>query len=62
MEAHMQNPGMQAGASRNQLGGWLHSNFYQTVLANTNPTWLFLPSANDSAGYVRTLFAGVTFR
>jgi hypothetical protein len=22
---HMQNPGVQAGASRNQLGGWLHS-------------------------------------
>ena len=25
MAAHMQNPGGQAGASRNQLGGWLHS-------------------------------------
>jgi hypothetical protein len=25
MAAHMQNPGWQAGASRNQLGGWLHS-------------------------------------
>ena len=24
MAAHMQNPGWQAGASRNQLGGWLH--------------------------------------
>lgn len=24
MAAHMQNPGVQAGASRNQLGGWLH--------------------------------------
>ena len=23
MAAHMQNPGWQAGASRNQLGGWL---------------------------------------
>ena len=23
MAAHMQNPGGQAGASRNQLGGWL---------------------------------------
>lgn len=23
MAAHMQNPGRQAGASRNQLGGWL---------------------------------------
>lgn len=23
MAAHMQNPGEQAGASRNQLGGWL---------------------------------------
>lgn len=25
MAAHMQNPGGQAGASRNQLVGWLHS-------------------------------------
>lgn len=25
MAAHMQNPGWQAGASHNQLGGWLHS-------------------------------------
>ena len=25
MSLHMQNPGWQAGASRNQLGGWLHS-------------------------------------
>lgn len=25
MAAYMQNPGWQAGASRNQLGGWLHS-------------------------------------
>jgi hypothetical protein len=25
MAAKMQNPGGQAGASRNQLGGWLHS-------------------------------------
>ena len=24
MAVHMQNPGWQAGASRNQLGGWLH--------------------------------------
>ena len=24
MAAHMQNPGGQAGASRNQLGSWLH--------------------------------------
>ena len=24
MTAQMQNPGVQAGASRNQLGGWLH--------------------------------------
>ena len=24
MTAHMQNPGVQAGASRNQLVGWLH--------------------------------------
>ena len=24
MLAHMQNPGGQAGASRNQLDGWLH--------------------------------------
>lgn len=24
MAAHMQNPGVQAGASRNQLVGWLH--------------------------------------
>lgn len=25
MAPDMQNPGWQAGASRNQLGGWLHS-------------------------------------
>ena len=25
MAAHMQNPGGQAGASRNQLGGWLQT-------------------------------------
>ena len=25
MPPHMQNPGGRAGASRNQLGGWLHS-------------------------------------
>ena len=25
MPAHMQNPGWRAGASRNQLSGWLHS-------------------------------------
>ncbi|MBA4308079.1 MAG: hypothetical protein C0429_15215 [Sphingopyxis sp.] len=25
MAAKMQNPGVQTGASRNQLGGWLHS-------------------------------------
>ena len=24
MATHMQNPGVQAGASRNQLVGWLH--------------------------------------
>ncbi len=39
MEAHMQNPGGQAGASRNQLGGWLHysltaSNWREQMLAS----------------------------
>jgi hypothetical protein len=35
MAAHMQNPGVQAGASRNQLVGWLHSP-YRIGLAGAN--------------------------
>lgn len=30
MAAHMQNPGLKAGASRNQLGGWLLSSLTAT--------------------------------
>ena len=30
MSLHMQNPAVQGGASRNQLGGWLHPSNTQT--------------------------------
>jgi hypothetical protein len=62
MEAHMKNPSVQAGASRNQLGRWLHSFFYQTKLASANPPCLALSFVIHSARYGRTLFAGVLFR
>lgn len=49
--ADMQNPGVQAGASRNQLGGWLH----QSNTAQTRQTQRLIARYCVSQSLARTL-------
>lgn len=44
MIAYKQNPGGQAGASRNQLGGWLHFSLTTLNRQEQTPACHFLPA------------------
>lgn len=44
MPLNKQNPGGQAGASRNQLGGWLHSSITALDRQAQTPACMFGPA------------------
>ena len=53
MAAHKQNPAVQGGASRNQLGGWLHLSDTQI----DGRTQLLVPQFSLSPAMMRTVSA-----